>query len=96
MITTIIAAIPAIGGISRETPQRAILIITNDDYSDLPNLSNTAEDAQLLEVKFEGLGFNVMTARNVSKWELLVTIEAFHQTYSNADIKGIYFAGHGM
>lgn len=77
------------------TPRRAALLIGNAAYKVGP-LKNPVNDARAVGEKLAALGFAVTLRENASLGEMLETFRRFSQTSQGADVRVVYFAGHGL
>ncbi|CAF3536292.1 unnamed protein product [Rotaria socialis] len=76
--------------------RKLALIIGNDNYSALHNkLNHSINNAQDLSDVLKKIDFNVTTACNLTKQEIITNIIDFSGTISNGDIVLFYFSGHG-
>lgn len=75
---------------------RVALVIGIADYSSIPTLRNTVNDARDIAETLEGIGFDVTTEINASEQALRETLDDFAFRSETADLALIYFAGHGV
>ena len=73
---------------------REALIIGNSTYADVP-LRNPVNDAQAIDAALRGMGFKTRLVRNVGWREMIQTVQAFIVQTDRADVRLIYYAGHG-
>lgn len=101
------AAAPAPAAEPRETARRALvpraefgnyhaLIIGNNDYRTLPDLSSPVNDAtELSDVLRSRYGFKTTVLLNADRYQILSALNSLRETLTSADNLLIYFAGHG-
>jgi uncharacterized caspase-like protein len=85
-------------GSNKELPDRRkiALIIGNDDYRRPENrLSNSINNAKKLSNVLKTINFNVTTACNLGKHQMITDINAFSKTIDDRDLTLFYFSGHG-
>ena len=73
---------------------REALIIGNSAYADVP-LRNPVNDAQAIDTALRGLGFKTRLVRNAGWREMIQTVQTFVVETDRADVRLIYYAGHG-
>ncbi len=78
--------------------KRVALLIGNDTYPGVDGLAlvNIPRDLYLLEASFRRAGFEVDSARNLSRASARETLQAFARKARDADAAVIYFTGAGM
>src|SRR4051812_32269883 len=79
--------------------KRHALVIGNESYAVFPDLSNTLNDAEVIQTKLLSLGFDVQYEKNQTREELVVSMRTFAEklqdpSYNTTDIV-FYYAGHG-
>jgi hypothetical protein len=78
---------------SKET--RIALIIGNSNYSNLPKLSNPANDAKSIADTLKQLGFQTALALDASEQNLRHELRKFANDSTKASIALVFYAGHG-
>jgi uncharacterized caspase-like protein len=78
-----------------QAPVRVALLIGNAAYADA-SLRNPLNDAREIAVALKVLGFAVTTRENLGPGEMRETLRKFVLTTRAADVRLIYFAGHGL
>lgn len=73
---------------------RVAFVIGNGAYRDVP-LRNPVNDARAVEQALGGLGFRVQTLRDATWREMIEGVKAFIERSASADVRLIYYAGHG-
>jgi hypothetical protein len=93
--------------VSREAGSRALasqvdfgtyhaLVIGNNDYRTLPDLSSPVNDAtELAELLKSRYGFRTTVLLNADRYQILSALNVLRETLTPADNLLIYFAGHG-
>ncbi len=76
-------------------PSHHALVLENDAYA-IGALVNPAHDAELITKTLTKLGFEVETAHNLTKDNLLKTVRQFSDKLPVGAIAVVYYAGHGM
>ena len=76
-------------------PSRHALVLENDAYA-IGALANPAHDAELISKTLTKLGFEVETAHNLTRDNLLTTVRQFSDKLPAGAIAVVYYAGHGM
>ncbi|MCS6946755.1 MAG: caspase family protein, partial [Steroidobacteraceae bacterium] len=72
------------------------LIIGNNDYQSLPDLSSPIADATALATLLEqSYGFKTTVLRNATRYEILSALNRLREVLTPEDNLLIYFAGHG-
>ena len=101
------AAAPAPVAPSREAGRRALvsraefgnyhaLVIGNNDYRTLPDLSSPVNDAtELADLLRNRYGFKTTVLLNADRYQILSALNTLRETLTPADNLLIYFAGHG-
>jgi uncharacterized caspase-like protein len=82
-----------------QAQSKLALVIGNAQYSQLPVLVNPANDAKLLSVNLEQLGFAVTVLTDQSQAQMKASIAQFSQAVTVAGpdtIAMLYYAGHGV
>jgi hypothetical protein len=76
--------------------RRVALIIGNSAYSGVPALANPANDADDMEVRLRGLGFDVRSGTNLDVAGFDQAVREFARALEGADVALFYYAGHGI
>jgi uncharacterized caspase-like protein len=77
-------------------PQRVALVVGNDQYSKLPRLSNSANDARDMAAALRQLGFSVIEREDATREVFDTAAEEFVRRIRPGDIVLFYYSGHGM
>ncbi|MBK0326896.1 caspase family protein [Rhodobacteraceae bacterium F11138] len=72
------------------------LVIGNSSYQTVPSLPNPANDANAVARVLQQQGFQVTTAIDMTRAQMLSTLRAFRGQADDADVAMVYYAGHGM
>lgn len=75
---------------------RKALVIGNDNYSDVPKLSNAAADAQAMARSLQEVGYQVFLHLNLNEKKLKQALRDFRQQLNGGDEVLFFFAGHGV
>ncbi|RCW89009.1 caspase family protein [Paracoccus lutimaris] len=75
---------------------RVALVIGNSDYQAVGALENPRNDALDISVALEGLGFDVILGRDLTREGMLRTTGEFAEAARDADVALFYYAGHGF
>ncbi len=73
---------------------REALVIGNADYQDVP-LRNPVNDAQAVAQTLTQLGFRTRLVRNARWRDMIQTTQAFITDTEDAEMRLLYYAGHG-
>jgi len=76
--------------------KRLALVIGNSDYVNGGSLRNPVNDANLMAVTLEELGFDVIKKNNITKQEFDLAILDFWRKQADYNISLFYYAGHGV
>ncbi len=76
--------------------ENVALVIGNSDYRTVPTLPNPVNDANAVALALQQQGFDVTTATNMTRAEMLTTLRAFRNRADRAEVAMVYYAGHGM
>ena len=76
--------------------KRVALVIGNAAYQYEGALANPVNDAVLLEKTLKGIGFEVISAKNLSTRDMNRLISQFSQKSQRAEAAVVYFSGHGQ
>jgi uncharacterized caspase-like protein len=87
-------ALIAIGAVA-QTPSRVALLIGNAAYPDAP-LRNPLNDVREVAVSLRALGFTVTTHENLKLGDMRESLRKFVLTTRSADVRLVYYAGHGL
>lgn len=80
---------------SGAAPARVALAIGNGAYDDAP-LRNPVNDARAVSAALKTLGFDVTTRENLEGRDLREALRRFVLDTRGADVRLLYFAGHGL
>ncbi len=76
--------------------KRLALVIGIDQYEALPKLERAVNDADAIARTLEGLGFEVILAKNAARREISRKLGEIETRISPGDTVLFYFAGHGV
>jgi uncharacterized caspase-like protein len=80
---------------SAQAPARVALLIGNAAYADAP-LHNPLNDVRAVAASLKPLGFAVTTHENLKLGEMRDALRNFVLTTRSADVRLIFYAGHGL
>ena len=80
---------------SAQAPSRVALLIGNAAYADAP-LRNPLNDVREVAASLKSLGFAVTTHENLKFGDMREVLRNFVMTTRSAEVRLIYFAGHGL
>jgi uncharacterized caspase-like protein len=75
---------------------RVALVVGNSAYSRFGQLRNAVRDAKSISLKLEELGFEVITATDVDRSELMRVIVEFGSKLHADGVGLFYYSGHGI
>lgn len=75
---------------------RVALVIGNSDYASVASLDNPRNDALDISVALEGLGFDVILGRDLTREGMRQSTADFAAAARDADVALFYYAGHGF
>lgn len=75
---------------------RIALVIGNSNYSNLPKLPNTSNDARSITKSLQQAGFAVTTAENLDLTSMQNLIRTFGEKLKKNDVGLFYYAGHAV
>jgi hypothetical protein len=81
---------------SADNRRRFALVIGNSNYSNLPKLQNSINDARLITQSLRSAGFQVSTYENLDMGDMQNAIRAFGDRLSKTDVGLFYYAGHAV
>lgn len=93
--TTLLACALVVTKVWPQPSSRVALVIGNAAYTDAP-LRNPVRDMQEVATALQGIGFAVTTRENLSLVPLREALRSFVLGTRNADVRLVYFAGHGF
>lgn len=77
--------------------KRVALVIGNSAYASVGRLQNPVRDGAAIAASLRNAGFSsVIVKDNLSRSEMIATLNDFSDQAANADWAVIYFAGHGL
>lgn len=76
--------------------KRVALVIGNSAYQNAPQLSNPQNDASDMASKLTGMGFVVVTGRDLDLTAMRRSIREFVGKVEGADVALFFYAGHGL
>jgi uncharacterized caspase-like protein len=74
--------------------RRVALVIGNSAYAEVP-LRNPGNDATAVHRALRGLGFDARLVRDADWRQMIEVVQAFVTQTANADVRVVYYAGHG-
>jgi len=89
-VCCVMAALPCTALAER----REALIIGNSAYKEVP-LRNPGNDAQAMDQALRGLGFSTQLLKDADWKSLIESVRTFVSRSAGADVRLIYYAGHG-
>jgi uncharacterized caspase-like protein len=96
--TAVLASVLLFGSASTAGAQaraeRVAMVIGNESYARLP-LRNPVNDARAVSQALKALGFTVMLRENAGYSTLVDTMRDFLDRSADAEVRLVYFAGHG-
>jgi uncharacterized caspase-like protein len=81
--------------VAANTEVKLALIIGNANYKHEP-LKNPVSDARDVAASLKSLGFTVIARENTSQRELVEALQEFSVKARSAQIRVLYYAGHGL
>jgi uncharacterized caspase-like protein len=85
----------ALTGASAQAPSRVALLIGNAAYADAP-LRNPVNDVREVASALRALGYGVTAHENLGLAQMREALRKFVLATRSADVRLIYFAGHGL
>lgn len=76
--------------------QRKALVIGNDQYTDVPALSNAVADAEAMARSLESVGYKVWKHLNLNEKRFKQALREFRQQVDGGDEVLVFYAGHGV
>jgi uncharacterized protein len=76
--------------------EKVALVIGNSSYVHAPPLVNPVNDAKDISTALKNINFDVYTAMNASRQEMLTALSYFKAAISESKIALFYYAGHGI
>ena len=76
--------------------KKLALVVGNNNYENLSQLSNPINDANLMESTLSNLGFEVFRYDNLTHMEMMTSLRDFSVELNDSDVVFFYFAGHGL
>lgn len=76
--------------------KRVALVIGNDDYGQVTKLKKAAADARAVSEALKAIGFEVLSAENVSRREMNSEVQRFVSRLEAGDEAVFFYAGHGV
>ena len=76
--------------------EKVALVIGVSDYTSIPALKNTVNDASDIAETLRGIGFDVTELLNPAGAQMRDSLDQFAFEAETADLALIYFAGHGI
>lgn len=86
----------ASASVQAETESRVALVIGNGAYKHAPVLTNPVSDANSMAETLRGLGFDVISAVNADRNEMVRAISEFRRAMHAGGVGLFYYAGHGI
>jgi Caspase domain/PAN domain len=77
--------------------KRVALVIGNQDYTDLPDLTKALNDARSMRETLENdLGFSVIYGENLTRNEMTLKISDLENSIAKDDVVFVFYSGHGV
>lgn len=76
--------------------QRVALVIGNDSYATLPDLSNARADAKDMAARLSALDFEVILRLDAGRRDIYRARAAFEERLRRAEVGLVFYAGHGI
>ncbi|MDX8433294.1 caspase domain-containing protein [Mesorhizobium abyssinicae] len=76
--------------------KRVALVIGNSTYQHAVQLANPSNDSADMTAKLQGLGFEVVSDKNLDLAGMRHTVRAFIEKLDGADMALFFYAGHGV
>ncbi len=92
----VFVAISLVASASFASTDRVALVLGLGDYSTIPLLDNTVNDARDMANTLDGIGFDVTLGLNSTGDELRQLLADFSFRSETAELALIYYAGHGV
>lgn len=89
-------AILYVAGGAAQAAERVALIIGNSAYQAVESLKNPRNDALDLSVALEGLGFDVILGRDLTREGMQQSTAEFSAAAKDAEVALFFYAGHGF
>ena len=89
-------AFSPLAGALAQTPKRIALVIGNQKYTSLRELSNPVRDTAALSVLLKRHDYDVTTLHDVDRNALESALQDLEDRATGAEEAFVYFAGHGM
>ncbi len=90
------AATPAPSRAETKQAYRVALVIGNSAYQNTVALANPRHDAEALAAALTRLGFEVVTAFDVTQSQMADPVRKFVGRLQGADVALLFYAGHGL
>ena len=95
LVIAVVAAVVCLA-IPARAEKRVALVIGNDRYQNISPLQKAVNDAQAVGDTLKRLGFQVLSAQNLSRRAMAETLLDFDRMVEPGDIAFFFFAGHGF
>lgn len=92
---TLLAVMGCLAG-PAHAEKKVALVIGNDGYQNIFPLKKAINDARTIGDTLKGLGFQVLTAQNLTRRAMAETLLAFDRLVEPGDTAFFFFAGHGF
>jgi hypothetical protein len=93
VLAFVVALLTALPGAASD---RVALVIGMADYTFIPKLRNTVNDARAMSEKLTAIGFDVTTLIDTPRDKLIGAMKDFAFRSETADLALVYYAGHGV
>jgi len=82
--------------LAQTNEKRLALIIGNSEYSGSSALKNPVNDANLMAITLQDLGFTVIKRTNATRAQMAQAVAEFWSKLGQFNVALFYFAGHGL
>jgi formylglycine-generating enzyme len=86
----------AIGALAQGAPSRKALIIGNGSYAPLPQLAQSARNAETVASALRDIHFDVTFKLDLDQTKMVESIREFETTIQSGDIVFIYYSGYAL
>jgi len=76
--------------------KRVALVIGNDNYRNVPKLSNAVNDARAMAQALRECGFEVKLVVDANFEQMGTSVDDFSKSLHRGDVALFYYSGHGM
>ena len=82
--------------VAAHAEQRAALVVGNDNYDHLPDLTKAVNDAKAMGATFKDLGYQVTIGTDLNHKSWLDLVQKFTSSLEKDSTAVVYIAGHGL